>query len=190
MNIPPTIIAGDSLSWNDGAGVDSAGAALSSPTWTLIYYLRTNTAAEGATVTGATDGAGGWDFTISAATTANFDAGAWYWQAKATSGASVITLGSGSLTVERSMAYTGTPGAVDGRSQAAQDLEAVQTAIRTIVAGGVSQYTIGNRQATKIDLAKLVEREAYLKTIVAREKAAEKIAAGLGDPRNLYVRFG
>jgi hypothetical protein len=190
MNIPSTIIAGDSLSWNDGAGVDSAGIALRSPTWTLIYYLRTNTAAEGATVTGATDGAGGWNFTIAAATTTNFDAGAWYWQAKATSGASVITLGTGSLTVKASLAYSATPGAIDGRSQAARDLEAVQAAIRTIIAGGVTQYMIGNRQATKIDLAKLVEREAYLKAIVAREKAAEKLAAGLGDSRNLYVRFG
>jgi hypothetical protein len=25
---------------------------------------------------------------------------------------------------------------------------------------------------------------------VNRERAAEKIAAGLGDPRNLFVRFG
>lgn len=35
-----------------------------------------------------------------------------------------------------------------------------------------------------------MEREAQLKAIVAREKAAEKVAAGLGDPRNLFVRFG
>jgi hypothetical protein len=35
-----------------------------------------------------------------------------------------------------------------------------------------------------------MQRESQLKAIVAREKAAEKVAAGLGDPRSLYVRFG
>jgi hypothetical protein len=32
--------------------------------------------------------------------------------------------------------YTGTPGAFDGRSQAQMDLDAVQAAIRTLIAGG------------------------------------------------------
>jgi len=36
----------------------------------------------------------------------------------------------------------------------------------------------------------LMEREAQLKAIVARERAAEKVAAGLGNPHSLYVRFG
>ena len=141
-------------------------------------------------MTGAADGAGGWDLTIAAATTAGFNAGSWYWQAQASSGGVIITLASGSLQVLNSLAYTGTPAAVDGRSEAEVDLAAVQTAIRTIIAGGVTQYMIGNRQAIKLDLGKLMERESYLKGIVAREKAAEKIAAGLGDPRNLFVRFG
>ncbi len=161
-----------------------------SPTWALSYFLRMNTAAEGATVVGTADGMGGWDFTVAAGTTAGFNAGNWYWTAQATSGALVLTLGSGSLQVMPSLAYTGTPAAFDGRSDAEKDLEAVQTAIRTIVAGGISQYAIGSRQATKIDLGLLMRREAYLKGIVAREKAAEKIAAGMGDPRNLFVRFG
>ena len=34
-----------------------------------------------------------------------------------------------------------------------------------------------------------MQREAQLKAIVAREKAAEKVAAGLGNPGNLFVRF-
>ena len=190
MNIPRSITAGDTLTWNDVAGVDSQGAVVSSAAWTLTYYLRTNTASEGATVVGAAGAAGSWDFTIAAATTTAFDAGAWSWTALATNGALAMTMGSGSLTVLASLAYTGTPAAFDGRSQAEIDLAAVQTAIRTIVSGGVSQYAIGSRQATKLDLGMLMKREAMLKGEVARERAAEKIAAGLGDPRNLFVRFG
>jgi hypothetical protein len=41
-----------------------------------------------------------------------------------------------------------------------------------------------------MDVGKLMERESHLKGVVAREKAADRIAAGLGDPRNLFVRFG
>jgi hypothetical protein len=35
-----------------------------------------------------------------------------------------------------------------------------------------------------------MEREAQLKAIVARERAAEKVAAGLGNPGTMFVRFG
>lgn len=190
MNIPATITAGDSVEWIDAA-VDPA----SSPDWSLTYYLRTSTASQGATVSGTADGGGGWSLAIAAATTAAFAAGRWYWQAQAAYGSQLVTLGSGTLQVLSSLVYTGTPAAVDGRSEAEQDLEAVRTAIRTVVAGGVSQYSVGSfgvagRSATKLDLGKLMERESYLKTIVARERAAEKVAAGLGDPRNLFVRFG
>ncbi len=190
MKIPRSLTAGDSLTWNDSPAVDGQGDPVRSSTWTLTYYLRMNTASEGATVIGTADGLGGWDFTVAAAVTAGLNAGTWYWTAQATTGALVLTLGSGSLQVLPSLAYTGTPAAFDGRSDAEKDLEAVQTAIRKIVAGGVSQYAIGSRQATKLDLGALMKREAYLKGIVAREKAAEKIAAGMGDPRNLFVRFG
>jgi hypothetical protein len=190
VNIPRTITAADSLTWNDPSAVDGTGALVSSATWTLTYYLRFNAASEGATVVGTAGAAGSWDFTIAAATTTAFDAGTWSWTARATNGALAMTMGSGSLTVLPSLAYTGTPTAFDGRSQNEIDLVAVQTAIRTIISGGVSQYAIGSRQATKLDLGMLMKREAMLKGEVARERAAEKIAAGLGDPRNLFVRFG
>jgi hypothetical protein len=155
----------------------------------LTTYLRFNAASEAATVVGTARSDGGWDSAVTAATTAGFDAGVWRWQSVASSGSTVTTVAAGSLTVERSLAYTGTAAAFDGRSQAEQDLEAVQTAIRLIISGRAKQYTIGNRSFTSQDLSQLMEREAQLKGIVAREKAAEKIAAGLGDPRNLFVRF-
>jgi hypothetical protein len=170
--------------------VDSQGALVSSAAWTLTYFLRFNAASEGATVVGTAAATGSWDFTIAAATTTAFDAGTWSWTARATNGSLAMTMGTGSLTVLPSLAYTGTPTAFDGRSQAEVDLAAVQTAIRTIISGGVSQYAIGSRQATKLDLGALMKRESDLKGIVARERAAEKVAAGLGDPRNLFVRFG
>jgi hypothetical protein len=190
MTVPSEIRAGDTVAWVEPAAVDLGGAAATSATWTLTSYLRTNTAAEGATVVGTARADGGWDMAISATTSGGFDAGEWQWQSRISSGATVITIGAGSTTVLASLSYAEPPAAFDGRSQAQRDLDAVQAAIRAIINKGSRAYTIGTRSYTAQDLGVLMEREAQLKAIVAREKAAERVAAGLGDPRNLFVRFG
>jgi len=189
VNIPSEIRAGDTIQWRDVAGVDNLGNEVSSSDYTLTYYLRFNAASEGATVVDTAYGTG-WQFSIAAATSVNFDAGTWYWQAVATKTGSTITLGSGQSTVLAALSYSGTPAALDGRSQAQKDLDAVQAAIRTIVAGGVAkEYTIGNRSLKKYDLTDLLALETKLKADVNREQKAQLIANGLGNPFNLFVRF-
>jgi hypothetical protein len=188
VNIPSQIRAADTIQWRDDAGVDNLGNAISSSDYTLTYYLRTNTATEGATVVGSAYGTG-WEFTIASGTSIGLNAGQWYWQAVATKTGSTVTLGAGQLAVLAALNYTGTPGAVDGRSQAQIDLDAVQTAIRTIVSGRSKQYSIGSRSFTSLDLSELMERESRLKSDVKREQMADLIANGLGNPHNLFVRF-
>jgi hypothetical protein len=190
MTVPATIRAGTTVGWVEPPAVDLDGNAATSASWTLISYLRTNTASEGATVTGTARADGGWDMAITATTSSAFDAGTWYWETRATSGSTVLTVGSGTTQVLPGLNYTGTPGAFNGQSQAEQDLVAVQAAIRAIVSKGAKQYSIGSRSFTTTDLGELMKREAQLKAIVARERVAEKVAAGLGDPRSLFVRFG
>jgi hypothetical protein len=189
MAIPATIRAGDTVQWVEPQQLDLDGNAATSASWVFTTFLRFNAAAEGATITGTARTDGGWNLTIPAGTSEAFNAGIWSWQSRVTSGAVVITVGSGTFEVLPSLSYAGVPGAFDGRSQAEQDLEAVQAAIRAIVSKGAKSYTIGNRSFTYADLGQLMEREAQLKAIVARERAAEKVAAGLGDPRSLFVRF-
>ena len=189
MSIPAQIRAGDTVQWIEPAATDLDGNPATSATWTLTVFLRTNTASEGATASGAARSDGGWDLALSAATTGGFDAGIWYWQQRITSGSTVISTGSGTLEVLPALNYDGTPAAFDGRSQAEKDLEAVQAAIRAIISKGAKQYTIGSRSFTANDLGQLMQREAQLKAIVARERTAEKIAQGLGNPGNLFVRF-
>ena len=188
MNIPATIRAGDTIKWRDVAGVDNLGNVISSADYTLTYWLRTNTASEGASAVGTAYGTG-WEFTILAATSAGFDAGTWYWQAIASKTGSVLTLGAGQLSVDAVLSYAGTPGAFDGRSQAQIDLDAVQAAIRAIISGQAKQYSIGSRSFTKLDLGELMERESRLKAEVKREQMASLIANGQGNPHNLFVRF-
>ena len=190
MTVPATIRAGDTVQWVEPAALDLDGNAATSAAWTFTTFLRFNTASEGATVTGTARADGGWDMAISATTSAAFDAGVWSWQSRISSGATVITVGAGTFQALASLSYAGSPGAFDGRSQARQDLDAVQAAIRAIVSKNVKSYTINSRSFTYADLGQLMQRESQLKAIVAREQAAEKVAAGLGDPRSLFVRFG
>jgi hypothetical protein len=189
VTVPAELRAGDTVQWIEPATVDLDGNAATSASWVFTTYLRTNTAAEGATVVGTARADGGWNMAILAATSSGFDAGSWSWQSRITSGALVRTVGSGSTTVLPALDYAGSPAAFDGRSQAEQDLAAVSAAIRAIISKGSKQYTIGTRSYTSQDLGVLMQRESQLKAIVAREKAAEKVAQGLGDPRNLFVRF-
>ena len=189
MNIPATIRAADTIKWRDVAGVDNLGNEISSTTWTLTYYLRTNTASEGATVVGTAYGTG-WEFTISSTTSSAFDAGEWYWQAIATYSSEKVTLGAGQLQVLAAMSYAGSPGAFDGRTQAQIDLDAVQAQIRALISGGaVQQYSIAGRSLSRYSLSDLMALESKLKAEVKREQMAELIANGLGNPHNLFVRF-
>jgi len=189
VKIPASIRSGDTIQWRDDAGVDNLGNTVGSADYSLTYWLRTNTASEGANVTGTAYGTG-WEFTISAATSAGFDAGQWYWQAIASKTGSVITLGAGQLEVLAALSYAGTPGAVDGRTQLEQDLAAVQAAIRSLISGGaVQQYSIGNRSLSRYSLSDLMALESKLKAEVKREQMAQLMANGLGNPHNLFVRF-
>lgn len=189
VNIPATIRAGDTIKWRDDASQDNLGNAITSGDWSLTYYLRTNAASEGATVTGTVYGTG-WEFTISATTSAEFAAGDWYWQAVASYSGEKVTLGAGQLKVLAALEYSGTPGALDGRTQAEIDLAAVQTAIRAIINGnGVKSYSIAGRNLQKYEIADLIALESKLKAEVKRERAADMIANGKGNPHAVFVRF-
>ena len=116
MKIPTQIRAGDTAKWRDAATTDVFDNVISSSSWSLTYFLRSNAASEALTVVGQAYGAG-WEFVISAATSAVFEAGQWFWQAVATAGSEKTTLGSGQLDVLPSLAYTGIADAFDGRCQ-------------------------------------------------------------------------
>lgn len=188
MKIPAQVTNGDTVRWLDYPTTDVFGLPIDSSTHTLVYFIRANASDAAETVTSTAQGSD-WLFTwtVNEATT-----GTYYWQAQATkiSDSSKTTLGSGQVAVLPSLAYTGTAAAYDGRSQAQKDLEAVQAAIRTLLAGGATkEYRIGNRSIKRYDLAELIQLEGQLKAQVARENQAEMIANGLGNPRNMFVRF-
>mgnify|MGYP003112005739 FL=1 len=189
-DLPSIIVAGTTIEWVDEATTAGINETISSPDWTLEYYLRTNTASEGHTVTGTQyANSTGWQFTISSTDSANFDAGNWFWAARAFKSGKVFEIGTGELEVRQSLQYSGTPAAIDNRTQTEKDLDAVTACIRALIEDKAQEYSIGNRTFKRIDIKELRAREAELKSRVASEKRYSYISQGLGDPKNLYVRF-
>ena len=190
MAIPQTIRAGDFIQWNIPASQDYYGNSISSPDWSVVYYLRTNTGPVGSTISSSAYN-DGFKFEIASNVTATFTAGNWYYQAVANkSGAQKQTIYTGSFEVLKSLEYSGTALNYDGRSQVEKDLEVIQTAIRNIISGGaIQEYKIGTRTAKKYELSELIMLEARYKAELVREKQAEMIDNGLGNPRATFVRF-
>lgn len=187
--VPDLIYAGDTVVFDVPAFKDSIGTSIDSGTYTLTWYARTNTASEGATIVGVTEG-DGWRVTVPAATTTNFDAGLWTWQAIATYSTLTYTAGRGQFTVKATASYTGTPGAFDDRSRAEIDLDYVEAAIRTLAQGGmVQEYTIGGRSLRRYKMQELLQLRDTLKNEIALERKREKIRQGLGNPGLAKVRF-
>jgi len=186
---PAEIRIGDTVIFDVPSFANSVGETIDSGTYTLTWYGRTNTAEKGASVTAAAY-SDGWRVTIPSTTTADWVAGDWYFQLVAVSGSTEYLAGEGQFKTIASLAYTGTPGAFDGRSRAQVDLDQVQAAIRTILDGGaVQSYSIAGRNLSKYALADLLALETKLKAEVKREQTADLIRNGHGNPHNLFVRF-
>ena len=99
--LPSEIIAGTTVEWVDEATTAGIDETISSPDWTLEYFLRTNTSSEGHIATGTQySNSTGWQFTISATDSAGFAAGNWFWSARAFKSGKVFEIGNGELVVK------------------------------------------------------------------------------------------
>lgn len=189
MSIPDTITAGDTVSWQESAAGDFSPA-----THTLAFSLRGPSEAAKLDLTG-TPVSAGWNFTISSAQSGPLNTApanvVWYWQFTATAlvGGAVTALRSGSLRVRPNLASIG--GSFDGRSQTERDLEAVRKAISARAENGlVLSYTIGNRNLQRESVKGLLELQSMLEARLRRDKTAASLAAGLGNPSKILLRFG
>ena len=190
MKFPQKFRAGDFIQWRLNSTTDNFGEPISSPDWSVNYYFRTNTDFDGATAA-STAYSDGFQFSLASTVTENFATGTWFYQAVADkSGNEKQTIATGTFEVLPNLSFTGSnPEALDDRTQAKKDLDAIEAAIRAIYNGGVVQeYKIGNRDVKKYDLPDLIILRDKLKSIVVRENKAQMIANGLGNPHNLYIR--
>lgn len=172
MTVPLSLVQGDRVSWqfvvNNLDDEIATGAT---------YWFRTNTAGAGTSSVGTLDADGSWSFELTGVQTAAMLVGQWYWQAIAEYPSGNDSYADGSVQVLQSFAYSGTPGAVDLRSVAEQDLASVDEAIR-VLSSGAQSYTIGTvaggRTFTRPMLAQLI---AWRDRLI-QQVSAEQIANG------------
>lgn len=178
---PAFIQAGDSLAWQITLPDYPASAG-----WVLSYRLINATARIDITTTASGD-----DHLVgvSAATSAAYTAGDYTWQAYVTLGDDRFTVGTGRLTIKADLAAMGS--AYDARSRAQKALDDLRAALATWLAsnGHVQEYEIAGRRMKYRSVMDIQSAISLLEREVAREQAAERLAAGLGIGRTLQVRF-
>lgn len=178
---PLYIQAGDTVAWTRAIADYPAGA------WTLKYRLI-NAAAK-IDITAAADG-DTHSVTVAAATTATWAAGDYTWQAYVEGGSSErYTVASGRVTIKPDLAAKAA--AFEARSTARKALDDTRAALATWIAsnGQVQEYQIAGRVMKYSSVADIQGRIQLLEREVAREEAAEKLAAGLQPPRRVLVRY-
>lgn len=158
----------------------------------VTVWLRGKAAGAGAQAVGVNT-ADGWMIELTAQVTSAMVAGDWALQVVATVDGASHTVRRGSLTVRRSLAFSGTPGAFDDRSQDEIDLDAIKEAIRALVSGA-QEYQIGalgsgGRKVRRADLAELRKERDDLISRVAAARRAEALAQGVASSRRILVRF-
>ncbi|MES2207306.1 MAG: hypothetical protein V4525_11015 [Pseudomonadota bacterium] len=184
MNIPATLVAGDSSTWLDVNTRDGLGNSIQSSAWALHYALRGVSSLD---IT-STPTSNGWSTSITTAQSADLAPGSYSWQSYVTRNSERITLGEGRIEITPNIA-TASAG-FDGRSQAEIALAAVSKEILTRAQGGASiEYTIGNRQLKRESITVLLQLQASLNAQVSRERQQQLIAQGQGDPRTTYAIF-
>lgn len=179
MGQPTELYQGDWAEWIEDGVPDGATA--------VTVWLRGTAAGSGVQSAGQLT-ADGWRITLSAQVTAAMTAGAWALQVVATISGQPQTVRRGSLQVRKTLAFSGTAGAFDDRSQTEIDLAAVEEAIRVLV-GGAQDYQIGERRFRRADLAELIKWRDRLKAQVMQEKRVQQINSGSVVSRKIRVAF-
>lgn len=194
MRIPPFLTAGDSATWVDYPFGDALGASVDAGSYSLSYSLRGPIAGASVDLVGTPAGTG-WSFVLTSAQSAALNTGSvttkWYWAAYASKAGSVrVTAGQGVLQVRPNLAALSGV-AYDGSTAAEKTLAAIQAEIDARINGGATvEYTIGSRSLKKEPMAALLELQSRYQLIVSRQRRAQQIANGLGNPQRLGVRFG
>ena len=179
MGQPTELYQGDWAEWiEDGVPEDTTAVTI---------WMRGRTVGDGVQASGQLT-PHGWQITLSPQVTASMDPGPWILQVVATVDGQPRTVRRGTLQVRKTLAFSGTAGEFDDRSQTELDLAAVEEAIRSLVAGA-QDYQIGERRFRRADLAELIKWRDQLKAQVMQEKRVQQINSGSVVSRKIRVAF-
>lgn len=178
------LIAGDTLNFY----VDVADYP-STDGWSLSYTLVPRNASSTRITINAVPEGSGYRVQVGQSVTAGWASGDYVWSSAVSKAGERYTVGQGSLVIAPDPTVLA-PG-FDGRSQAEKSLADAETALSTFKStqGRVKKYTIGQRSMEFESAAEILQIISFWRLRVSSERAAQSIADGQGDPRNLFVRF-
>lgn len=173
---PESFVAGTTAKWTKTlSDYDSA-------TWTLSYVFTSSGGSfEPDTVSGS-----GTTYTVTVADTNKPAAGVYHWQATISDGSETYLVGEGTCIVE---AKQSTSDAYDPRSHAAKCLDALKAAELGRASDVQLSMSIGGRSISKMSIVEIIQARQSYEAEVARERAAERISNGLGNPLKIRGRF-
>lgn len=174
MNIPSSLIAGDTWEWEADYGDYPAG------TWTATAYFENS--AESFTVSSSASGTTH-AFAETATNTAAFVAGSYYVRVRVVSGAESYTVESGWIEVTANPASSAK---FDHRSWARRTLDAIEAFIEGNATTAQQSMSIAGRSISRWSLAELMQFRGQLRGEVRTEE--QGTSAGLG--RDIKVRYG
>ena len=179
---PSSVIAGDTLVWTKTLTGYPASAG-----WTLNYRLI-NAAAKYDIAAAASGDS--YAITVAASTSATWAAGNYTWQSYVTNvGGERYTIQTGEIVIKAN--WAGQSAGLDTRSNAKIILDTLEAAWVTAAAtrAYVMDYKIADRMMRFTTRAEWIAEIDYWRREVAKETRAERLAAGLGSGRTVYVRF-
>jgi hypothetical protein len=176
---PTRITAGDTITWR------KALADYPATVWTLKYRLVN--AAGKVDITASADGTDHL-ISVSSTTSAAYTAGTYTWTGWVEKAGERVTVGGGTMVITPDLAVQAS---FDARSDAAVIVDQLMAAYKTYTAsqGHVAEYEIAGRRMKYRSSAEILDALNHWKSILATEKRAERIAAGLGGGNKLLVRF-
>lgn len=127
--------------------------------------------------------------TVPAATSAGYVPGSYTAVRYVTRGTDRHTLAQGDMRILPDLAAV--PGNLDARSEARRALDDLRAALMRWLAsnGHVAEYDIAGRRMRFATADDIKQRIQLAEAEVAREAAADRLAAGLGGRRKVLVRF-
>jgi hypothetical protein len=178
---PSELRAGDTWKWRR----EDLSDYPASDGWALTYRFRTPTF--GFEVVAAAD-VDAFAVEVTPTENAEYEAGEYSWVARVTKLTEAYTIAHGSMTVLANLFAGDGDEALDVRSHAQKMLDLVEAALEALKLGAKA-YSLGNREMTYRDISELTAMRDQYRAEVAEEKAAERIAAGKGNPRRVLARF-
>ncbi len=173
-NVPANLVAGDTWEWTRELADYPAG------TWTLTYFLSRD--GKKFSFAATADGTSH-SVSVAAATTADYQAGRYFWQGRVVSGSEAFTVEEGWVEVQPNPASTAN---ADPRSWARRTLDAVECFLEGNASTAQASMTIQGRSLSRWSIAELMQFRDKLRQEVRVEEQGSR--AGLG--RDIKVRFG